>query len=87
VINLRPGVIAGDGVNGEPTRYVKGDEKFWFVYVHPEDVAQAVVRAVETTTVKYGTYYVVAGRTDSWFDWSETAADLGYRPEHNWDTI
>jgi nucleoside-diphosphate-sugar epimerase len=87
VVNLRPGVIAGDGVNGEPTRYVKGNEKFWFVYVHPEDVAQAVERAVETDAVKYGSYYVVAGRQDSWFDWTEAAKDIGYQPQHNWENI
>lgn len=86
-INLRPGVISGDGVNGEPTA-PKGDRPpHWFVYVHPEDVAQAVELAVETDKVDYGTYYVVAGRPDSWFNWQEPADALGYDPQHNWEEI
>lgn len=87
IINLRPGVIAGDGVNGEPQPYGGEPLKYRFLYVHPEDVAQSVVLAVETDKVDYGSYYILAGREDSWFDWREPAEDLGYRPEHNWEDL
>lgn len=87
IINLRPGVIANDGVNGEPRPYTGDPLKYRFVYVHPEDVAQAVVLAVETDNVEHGTYYIVAGREDSWFDWREPAEDLGYKPGHNWEDL
>ena len=87
VINLRPGVIAGDEANGEPTAPKGERPPFWFVYVHPEDVAQAVERAVDQDTVSYGTHCIVAGRSDSLFDWREAAERVGYAPEHNWEEI
>ena len=87
VINLRPGVIAGDGANGEPTAPMGKSPPFWFVYVHPEDVAQAVERAIDQNNVNYGTFCIVAGRSDSLFDWREAAETLGYAPEHNWEEI
>ena len=87
IINLRPGVIANDGVNGEPQPYEGPPLKYRFVYVHAEDVAQAALLAVETENVESGDYYVLAGREDSWFDWREPAKDLGYRPEHNWEYL
>lgn len=88
IINLRPGVIANDGVNGEPQPYkCTVPLKHRFVYVHPEDVAQAVVLAVETEKVQNGDYYIVAGRKDSWFDWKEPAEALGYKPRHNWEDL
>lgn len=58
----------------------------WFFYVDPRDVAQAVVLA-EKTAVRYGTYNIVAGRTDGVYDWTGAAADLGYSPQHNWPEI
>lgn len=86
VIHLRPGVIAGDGLNPGPQAPEDSDEP-WFVYVDPRDVAQAVERAIETQSVMYGVYNVVAGRSDSRHDWKQTAQELGYRPEHNWPEI
>ena len=86
VIHIRPGVIAGDGQNPGP---VAPDTPTtpWFVYVDPRDVAQCVARAIETEAVGYGAYNVVAGRADSRFAWKQTAAVLGYTPEHNWPEI
>jgi nucleoside-diphosphate-sugar epimerase len=86
VIHLRPGVIAGDGLNPGPKAPDNSTEP-WFVYVDPRDVAQAVELAIETQDVMYGSYNVVAGREDSQFDWKQTAQELGYRPEHNWGEI
>ena len=91
VIHLRPGVIAGDGLNPGPKAPASLDQarptEPWFVYVDPRDVAQAVELAIETQDVMYGSYNVVAGREDSQFDWKQTAQELGYRPEHNWHEI
>ncbi|MDE0016846.1 MAG: NAD(P)-dependent oxidoreductase [Candidatus Poribacteria bacterium] len=86
VIHVRPGVIAGDGQNPGPSAPDVVTDP-WFVYVDPRDVAQCVARAVETQTVKYGSYNAVAGRADSRFSWKEAADDLGYSPEHNWPEI
>jgi len=85
VIHLRPGVIAGDGLNPGPTAPSEPLDH-WFVYVDPRDVAHAVVQAVKSTLC-YGTYHIVAGRADGMFDWSSAAADLGYSPQHNWPEI
>lgn len=86
VIHVRPGVIAGDGQNPGPSAPDVVTDP-WFVYVDPRDVAQCVARAIETQTVKYGSYNAVAGRADSRFSWKEAADDLGYSPEHNWPEI
>ena len=85
VIHLRPGVIAGDGLNPDPTAPPEPMDH-WFVYVDPRDVANAVVLA-EKTEVRYGTYNIVAGRADGVYDWTGAAADLGYSPQHNWPEI
>ncbi|MDP6450224.1 MAG: NAD(P)-dependent oxidoreductase [Lentisphaeria bacterium] len=85
VIHLRPGVIAGDGLNQGPKAPEEPDDH-WFVYVDPRDVAHAVVQAT-TAAVSYGTYNIVAGRSDVMFDWSGAATDLGYSPQHNWPEI
>ena len=85
VINLRPGVIAGDGANPGP-RATDCAERPWFVYVDPRDVAQAVELSLDCP-VPYGTYNIVAGRTDALYDWSSAARDLGYCPEFNWPDI
>ncbi|MDE0315458.1 MAG: NAD(P)-dependent oxidoreductase [Candidatus Poribacteria bacterium] len=86
VIQVRPGVIAGDGLNPGPSAPEVATDP-WFVYVDPKDVAQCVERAIETETVSYGAYNAVAGRTDSRFDWKQAQEELGYSPEHNWDEI
>lgn len=85
VIHLRPGVIAGDGANPGPNPADAG-ERPWFVYVDPRDVAQAVELSL-SADVAFGTYNIVAGRSDSLFDWSPAARELGYRPKHNWPEI
>lgn len=86
VIHVRPGVIAGDGQNPGPAAPGVVTDP-WFVYVDPRDVAQCIVRALETETVKYGAYNAVAGRADSRFAWQQAKEDLGYSPEHNWPEI
>ena len=86
VIHVRPGVIAGDGQNPGPSAPDVVTDP-WFVYVDPRDVAQCVVRAIETQKVRYGSYNAVAGRTDSRFSWKQAEDDLGYSPEHNWPEI
>ena len=86
VIHVRPGVIAGDGQNPGPSAPDVVTDP-WFVYVDPRDVAQCVVRAIETQTVRYGSYNAVAGRADSRFSWKQAKDDLGYSPEHNWPEI
>jgi len=86
VIHLRPGVIAGDGLNPGPKASDAKSES-WFVYVDPRDVAQAVECAVEAQNVSYGVYNVIAGREDARFAWAQTAEELGYRPAYNWPEI
>jgi nucleoside-diphosphate-sugar epimerase len=86
VINLRPGVIAGDGLNPGPESY-QNPGKPWFMYVDPRDVAQAIEKAVEAESIGFGCYNIVATRRDSLFDWSDAERDLGYRSEHNWPEI
>lgn len=85
VIHLRPGVIAGDGLNKGP-QLPSEPTDHWFLYVDPRDVAQAVALA-EKAAISYGTYNIVAGRADGMFDWSGAARDLGYSPQHNWPEI
>ena len=86
VIHVRPGVIDGDGQNPGPAAPDVVTDP-WFVYVDPRDVAHCVARAIETETVRYGSYNAVAGRADSRFAWKPAAEDLGYSPEHNWPDI
>ena len=86
VIHVRPGVIDGDGQNPGPAAPEVVTDP-WFVYVDPRDVAQCVARAIETETIRYGSYNAVAGRSDSRFAWKQAAEDLGYSPEHNWPEI
>ncbi|MDA1085492.1 MAG: NAD(P)-dependent oxidoreductase [Verrucomicrobia bacterium] len=87
VINLRPGIIAGDGLNPDPKRPDDDPGANWFLYVHPEDVAQAVERAIESDAVTSGTFQVVAGHPQARYDWQATKAALGYEPQHNWEAI
>ena len=86
VIHLRPGVIAGDGANPEPSSDTTGLSQPWFMYVDPRDVAQSVSGALKTSR-RSGTYCIVAGRSDSLFDWRPAAAEIGYAPQYNWPEI
>ncbi len=86
VLSLRPGVIAGDGLNPGPEQY-ENPGRPWFIYVDPHDVAQAVDLAVAAEHVSFGCYNIVATRRDSLFDWSEAERDLGYRAEYTWPEI
>ncbi len=85
VVHIRPGVIAGDGLNREPVA-PETPTNPWFMHVSPADVAGAV-RAALTADVSYGAYHAVTARADGVFDWTETQRDLGYKPEHNWPDI
>ncbi|MDP6126018.1 MAG: hypothetical protein QGH20_09725, partial [Candidatus Latescibacteria bacterium] len=87
VINIRPGVIDGDGLNAGPVVPEGPIENPWFVYVDPRDIAQAVELSLEADQVKWGTFNIVAGRCDSLFDWTEARDQLGYQPEYNWPEI
>lgn len=87
VIHLRPGVIAGDGLNPDPENPGEDPGGHWFTYVHPEDVAQAVEQAIDSQTVRSGAFNVVAGHPHAKFDWQETAKTLGYQPQHNWEDV
>jgi nucleoside-diphosphate-sugar epimerase len=85
-IHLRPGVIAGDGANPGPDIDPPDINQPWFIYVDPRDVAQAVYCALKTERF-CGTYNIVAGRSDSLFDWRPAAAEIGYAPQYNWPEI
>lgn len=85
VIHIRPGVIAGDGLNQGP-RKPDTPSRYWFNYVDPRDVAQAIGCAL-ASDIAYGCYQTVAGRDDALFDWRPTRDELGYRPKHNWEEI
>jgi nucleoside-diphosphate-sugar epimerase len=85
-INLRPGVIAGDGANPGPSR-VDGCGPQWFVYVDVNDVAVAVASALTGDAPRRGTYAIVASRDDALFDWHPATADLGYRSANTWPEL
>jgi nucleoside-diphosphate-sugar epimerase len=85
-VNLRPGVIAGDGANPDPTR--DGTESaYWFAYVDVRDLAGSVRRCLAKTPAPRGTYAIVAGRDDALFDWQSAASDFGYVSEHTWPEL
>lgn len=87
VIHLRPGAIAGDGFNPEPSSPEwAGLAGGRFFFVDPRDVAQAVEVAL-TSKVTCGRYHIVAGRRDSLFEWQSAAHQIGYAPAHNWPEI
>jgi nucleoside-diphosphate-sugar epimerase len=86
IVNLRPGVIAGDGANPEPSS-ITPEGPHWFAFVDARDVARAVKQTLERTPAPRGTYCVVASRDDSLFDWSAAAHDLGFVSSHDWPEI
>jgi len=83
-LNLRPGVIAGDGANPEPER-PEDAGPYWFLHVDPRDVADGIARALSSEA--RGTYQLMAGRGDTLWEWESSARDLGYTPAHNWPEI
>jgi nucleoside-diphosphate-sugar epimerase len=83
-VNLRPGVIAGDGENPEPVRPA-GAGPYWFMHVDRADLADGVARALEAGAT--GTYNLVAGRRDAHWEWESAAKDFGYAPKHCWPEI
>lgn len=83
---IRPGVVAGDGMNGQPSR-PQEPEPYWFMYVHPADLAQAIAKAVLAESTPTGVYNIVAGRTDSRYDWEPARVELGYKPTNNWNEL
>ena len=85
VVHIRPGIIAGDGLNREPVAPDNPAGR-WFMHVSPVDVAGAV-RCALTADVPYGAYHAVTARADGVYDWTETQRDLGHTPEHNWPDI
>lgn len=85
VVHIRPGVIAGDGLNREPAPPEDPDRP-WFMHVSPLDVAGAVHAAL-VSDVAYGTYHAVTARRDGAYDWTETERALGHTPQHNWPDI
>lgn len=86
IVVVRPGVVAGDGVNGEPRR-PENHPPYWFMYVHPEDLAHGIARAVLTAEAPARVYNIVAGRVDSLYDWEPARRELDYAPTHNWDAL
>jgi nucleoside-diphosphate-sugar epimerase len=83
VVHLRPGVIAGDGANPDPSPPVS-PRRHWFNYVDPRDVAQAVEGALLSSSVRQSSYFVVADHPQGVYDISAARRDLGYTPAHNW---
>lgn len=86
IVHLRPGVIAGDGVNPGP-RVPEVARGYWFNYVDPRDVAQAVEGALRAERLGQSSYFVVADHPEAAFDLSAAKRDLGYAPQYNWPTL
>lgn len=84
VVDLRPGIIAGDGANADPVRV---DEPFWFMHVDVRDLVLAVRTCLETNPPPSGTYQVVAARSDSKYSWREAHDEIGFVARHCWDEI
>ncbi len=83
IVHLRPGVIAGDGVNPGPA-LPEPPRRYWFNYVDPRDVAQAVQGALHSTSVRQSSYFLVADHPQTAYDIGPAKRDLGYAPAHNW---
>jgi nucleoside-diphosphate-sugar epimerase len=87
VIHLRPGVIAGDGMNTGPLRPANIDDTMhWFVYVDPRDVAHAIECAISTDQCN-GRYHIVADRPDTLFDCGPAQRDLRFSAKYNWPEL
>lgn len=86
VINLRPGVIAGDGHNPGPS-LPPTHRRRWFVYVDPRDVAQAVEGALRASAPRQDSYFIVAAHPEASYDIGAARRDLDYDPEHNWPEL
>lgn len=84
ILNLRPGILAGDGQNGEPQRPKDGGE-YWFAHVDPSDVADGVAKALNSDAS--GTYHLVATRPDSLWEWERSVRDFGYVTRNNWEGV
>ncbi|HEU4702769.1 MAG TPA: NAD(P)-dependent oxidoreductase [Conexibacter sp.] len=85
-LNLRPAVIAGDGLNPDPERpQDAGEGPYWFVHVDVQDVADGIARALASEAT--GTYQLVAGRADARWEWESAAQAFGYAPAHNWPEV
>jgi nucleoside-diphosphate-sugar epimerase len=84
ILNIRPGILAGDGVNPGPSRV---DAPFWFSYVDVHDVVGAIRESLKKPDAPRGTYAIVAGRPDALFDWESAASDLGYVSGNTWPTL
>ncbi len=84
VIHLRPGILKGDGANGEPQK--PDGAELWFMHVDPRDVAQGIEAALKTM-LQSGTFNLVAGRDDALYNWQDAAEKIGYAPQHNWPHI
>ncbi|MGY4230193.1 nucleoside-diphosphate-sugar epimerase [Bradyrhizobium sp. USDA 4503] len=85
-VNIRPGVIAGDGANSGPVRSPDA-RRYWFRYVDVRDVAAAVRGSLAKDPAPRGSYAVVAARDDALYDWRSGAEQLGYVPEHTWPSV
>ena len=86
VVNIRPGVIAGDGVNPGPA-LPEAPRRHWFMYVDPRDVALAIEGALRATNLRQSSYFAVAGHPEASYDTAAARRDLGYAPEHNWPEL
>ncbi|MDA8217735.1 MAG: NAD(P)-dependent oxidoreductase [Dehalococcoidales bacterium] len=86
VINVRPGVIEGDGANPGPS-LPREPLRLWFMYVAPDDVAQALEGALRVSRPSQSAYFVVADHPESAYDISAAKRDLGYAPRRNWKQL
>lgn len=84
VLNLRPGILQGDGANPEPQR-PPGDPRHWFAHADPDDVAEAVFAALLSDAS--GTFSLVAARRDSLWDWRSAERAFGFAPRNNWSEL
>ncbi|KXU34065.1 hypothetical protein AXK11_09035 [Cephaloticoccus primus] len=87
VLNLRPGVITGDGQNSDPAPPADNTRRHWFVHVDPKDVARAVRRGLSLDPAPRGSYNILASRPDAMYSWAETERDLHFVTENTWPQI
>ena len=86
IVNIRPGVIAGDGLNAGPSA-PDAHVPHWFNYVDPGDVAQAAASALRSDSLEQTEYFIMADHPEAAYDISAAKRDLGYRPLTNWSEI